>query len=198
MSAEPGAGFSGDSAAAGAAPVGFRKVGERRIHDGVVFGVVDSTFASPDGRLVHREVVRHIGAVAVVPVEGSEVVLVRQFRVPVEEELLEVPAGRRDVAGEAPEDTARRELAEEAGLGCSSLVELGSFYNSPGFCDELSYVYLASDLHPVPRQPDGAEEEWMTTVRVPIDAALEMIDRGAIRDAKTIIGLMLAARRMSR
>ncbi len=177
---------------------GFRKVSEREIHAGRVVRLTESVFATPDGDRMTRDVVHHRGAVAVVAVDGDDVVLLRQYRTPVEGELLEIPAGTRDVGGEDPAGTARRELAEEAGLACESLEELGTFFNSPGFCDELSHLFLATGLSPVPREPDGAEEEWMTIERVGLDEAAAMIDRGEIRDAKTIIGLLLARRRLRR
>ena len=177
---------------------GFRKVGEREIHAGRVVRLTESVFATPDGGRITRDVVHHPGAVVVVAVDGDEVVLVRQFRSPVEGELLEIPAGTRDVGGEDPADTARRELAEEAGLACESLEELGTFFNSPGFCDELSHLYLARGLSRVARRPDGAEEEWMTAERISLHEAEAMIDRGEIRDAKTIIGVLLALRRLAR
>lgn len=177
---------------------GFRKVSEREIHAGRVVRLTESVFATPDGGTMVRDVVHHRGAVAVVAVDGDEVVLLRQYRTPVEGELVEIVAGTRDVGGEDPAGTARRELAEEAGLACESLEELGTFYNSPGFCDELSHVYLATGLSPVPREPDGAEEEWMTVERVGLGDVEAMIDRGEIRDAKTIIGLLLALRRLAR
>ena len=175
---------------------GFRKVSEREIHAGRVVRLTESVFTTPDGGQMTRDVVHHRGAVAVVAVDGDEVVLLRQYRTPVESELLEIPAGTRDVGGEDPAGTARRELAEEAGLACESLEELGTFFNSPGFCDELSHVFLATGLSPVPRRPDGAEEEWMTVERVGLQEAEAMIDRGEIRDAKTIIGVLLALRRL--
>ena len=177
---------------------GFRKVGEREIHAGRVVRLTESVFATPDGGRMTRDVVHHRGAVAVVAVDGDEVVLVRQYRSPVEGELLEIPAGTRDVGGEDPAGTARRELAEEAGLACETLEELGTFFNSPGFCDELSHLYLARGLSPVARRPDGAEEEWMTAERFSLHEAEAMIDRGEIRDAKTIIGVLLALRRLGR
>ena len=194
VSASPGAADdrSGTASAAGA----FRKVTEREIHAGRVVRLTESVFATPDGGRMTRDIVHHRGAVAVVAVDGDDVVLLRQYRTPVEGELLEIPAGTRDVGGEDPAGTARRELAEEAGLACESLEELGTFFNSPGFCDELSHVFLATGLSEVPRDPDGAEEEWMTIERVGLDEAIEMIDQGQIRDAKTIIGLLLAQRRL--
>ena len=176
---------------------GFRKVAEREIHAGRVVRLTESVFTTPDGGRMTRDIVHHRGAVAVVAIDGDDVVLLRQYRTPVEGALLEIPAGTRDVGGEDPAGTARRELAEEAGLACESLEELGTFFNSPGFCDELSHVFLATGLSEVPREPDGTEEEWMTIERVGLGEAMEMIDQGEIRDAKTIIGLLLAQRRLA-
>ena len=194
MPASPGA--AEDRPAGASTGGGFRKVAEREIHAGRVVRLTESEFSTPDGGRIARDIVHHRGAVAVVATDGDDVVLLRQYRTPVEGELLEIPAGTRDVGGEDPAGTARRELAEEAGLACESLEELGTFFNSPGFCDELSHVFLATGLSPVPREPDGAEEEWMTIERVGLDEAVAMIDRGEIRDAKTIIGLLLARRRL--
>ena len=194
VSASPGA--AEDRPAGADTGGGFRKISEREIHAGRVVRLTESEFSTPDGERMTRDVVHHRGAVAVVAVDGDDVVLLRQYRTPVEDELLEIPAGTRDVGGEDPAGTARRELAEEAGLACESLEELGTFYNSPGFCDELSHLFLATGLSPVPREPDGAEEEWMTIERVGLDEAVAMIERGEIRDAKTIIGLLLAQRRL--
>ena len=200
VSGGSGSGGSGGlvSGGSGAGGVGFRKVSERDIHRGRVVRLTESVFATPDGGRMTRDVVHHRGAVAVVALEDDRVVLLRQYRTPVEAELLEIPAGTRDVGGEEPAGTARRELIEEAGLDCESLELLGTFYNSPGFCNELSHVFLATGLRPVPRAPDGAEEEWMTVERVGLDEAAAMIDRGEIRDAKTIVGLLLALRRLGR
>ena len=197
VSEEP-CGAQDPAGAAAAGGGGFQKLEEREIHAGRVVRLTESVFATPGGGRITRDVVHHRGAVAVVAVDGDDLVLLRQYRTPVEGELLEIPAGTRDVDGEDPAGTARRELAEEAGLACDSLEELGTFFNSPGFCDELSHLYLATGLRPVPRQPDGAEEEWMTIQRVSLDEAAAMIDRGEIRDAKTIIGVLLARRRLGR
>ncbi len=175
---------------------GFRKVGERSVHDGYVVRLVEGAYADPAGRLMRRDVVRHPGAVAVVPVDGDEVVLVRQYRAPVEAEVLEIPAGLRDVAGEAPEVTAVREMEEEIGFTCESVTRLGEFHTSVGFTDEFIHLFLATGLRPVPHRPSGAEEEWMTVERAPVGAVAQMIERGEISDGKTIIGLLLAARRL--
>ncbi len=176
----------------------FRKLGERPIHDGYVISLVESSFEAPDGTAMSRDVVRHPGAVSVVPVDGDEVVLVRQFRAPVENELLEIPAGKRDVAGEEPAVTALRELEEEVGLTTDSLVPLARFYNSVGFSDEYSHVYLATDLRPVAADPHGVEEEWMTIERIRLDDGPALSASGEIEDGKTVIGLLMALRHLGR
>jgi len=128
----------------------------------------------------------------VVPVDGDEVVLVRQYRAAVDLEILEIPAGKRDVAGEAPELTAHRELAEEVGLTAGRLVKLAEFYNSIGFSDELSHVFLGTELAPVPDDRQGEEEEHMTVERIRLDDVPALVAAGELVDAKTVIGLLMA------
>jgi ADP-ribose pyrophosphatase len=175
-------------------PDGFRKVDEQELFRGSLIQVAKATFEDPDGQRFDRDVVHHPGAVVVVPVTSSgNVVMVRQFRAAVEQELLEIPAGKRDVQGEDPATTASRELAEEVGKQAASLELLARFYNSPGFTDELSWLYLATDLTDVPLDRQGFEEQLMSIVEVPLETAPELIRRGEIMDAKSIIGLSLAA-----
>jgi ADP-ribose pyrophosphatase len=176
----------------------FRKVGEQTLHEGHVISLGVGTFEGPDGIEFHREVVHHPGAVSVVPVIDDQVVLVRQFRAALDAELLEIPAGKRDVPDEAPEITAHRELVEEIGYRAGSLERLAEFYNSPGFCDEHSFVFLGTDLDPVPLSAQGIEEEHMTIERVHLDDVLDLVAAGELRDAKTIIGLTLALRHLGR
>ncbi|MEZ5322564.1 MAG: NUDIX hydrolase [Microthrixaceae bacterium] len=176
---------------------GFVKLGEERIYDGYVIGVVDASFRAPDGTVIHRDVVHHPGAVTVVPVTAAgEVVLVRQFRSAMETTLLEAPAGKRDVAGEPPEITAVRELAEEVGLVAGRLEPLMVLAHSPGFCDERNHLFLATDLTETERAVDGPEEEHMTIVRLPLVEVFDRIADGSIVDAKTVVGLLLAAQRL--
>ncbi|MEQ8839502.1 MAG: NUDIX hydrolase [Acidimicrobiales bacterium] len=178
---------------------GFRRISERQVHEGWAIDVVVAEFETPDGELVSRDVVRHPGAVAVVPLDGDEFVLVRQYRAPAELDLLEIPAGKRDVAGEAPAATALRELAEEVGLTTSTpLVPLAEFYNSVGFSDEYSHVFLATDLQAVPLDRQGPEEQHMTIERWPVDTVAGAIADGEIKDAKTVIGLLAALRHLGR
>ena len=170
----------------------FTKRGEREVWSGAVISVVQGTFVSPSGATFERDMVHHPGAVAVVPVDGDEVVLVRQYRAAVDLEILEIPAGKRDVAGEAPEITAQRELAEEVGLTAGRLVKLAEFYNSIGFSDELSHVFLGTDLTPVPDDRQGEEEEHMTVERIRLDDVPALVAAGELVDAKTVIGLLMA------
>ncbi|MDP9070218.1 MAG: NUDIX hydrolase [Actinomycetota bacterium] len=174
--------------------MGFRKLDERIAWTGSLISVGVGRFAGPDGSEFERDVVHHPGAVSVVPVvdDGEAVLLVRQYRAAVDRELLELPAGKRDVDGEAPELTARRELEEEIGMRAGRIEKLAEFLNSPGFSDEHSFVYLALDLETCELSAQGIEEQHMTVERVVLDQVPELIAHGGIEDAKTIIGLCLA------
>jgi ADP-ribose diphosphatase len=176
----------------------FRKLGERVLFDGQIVSLARVELVGPDGVSYEREVVHHPGAVAVVAVEGDTTWLVRQFRSAVGAELLEVPAGKRDVAGERAEVTARRELEEEVGLVASTIERLASFYSSPGFCDEMVEVFLATDLERSSAAPQGVEERHMQVVNVALDDVDGLVGRGEIADAKTIIALTLASREVVR
>jgi len=156
--------------------------------------VVIGTFVGPDGFTFEREIVRTFDAVCVVPLERDleHVLLVRQYRGPVDRALLELPAGKLDVPGEAPEACAVRELKEEVGAEAEKLTELGSFYNSPGFCDELTTCFLAEGLRSGARAADGVEEEHLVIERISLFSVDDLIATGDIADAKTIVGLFLA------
>jgi 8-oxo-dGTP pyrophosphatase MutT (NUDIX family) len=179
----------------GAAAGGFRRLDEQPVHEGHVIRVVVGTFEAPDGSTFARDVVHHPGAVSVVPLHADgTVTLVRQYRAALDDELLEIPAGKRDVAGEAPALTAERELEEEVGLRAARLDLLAEFVNSPGFSDEHSWVFLARDLTEVATDLQGVEEEHMTVERFALSDVPAMIADRRLLDAKTIIGLTLALR----
>lgn len=179
----------------------FRHLGDELVHRGYIWNVVSGSFEDPDGRPFTRDIVRSPGAVAVVPVLHHEsgdphVVLLRQYRAAFDAAIIEVPAGMRDVPDEDPEDTARRELMEEAGYLAGRLVELHQFFPSPGMTDAVLHVYLALDLVPVDRQTQGPEEDHMDVLIVSLAEAVQMVTRGDIRDAKATIGLLLAERHL--
>ena len=147
----------------------------------------------PDGRRVDLDVVRHPGAAAVVPFETGELVLlIRQFRHAAGGTIWEVPAGKLD--GEAPEVCAAKELEEEAGRRAGRLERLGSIWTTPGFTDEVIHLFAAFDLEPVPQRLES--DEVIEVVPTPIGEALEMIWSGELRDAKSAIALIHAARRI--
>jgi ADP-ribose pyrophosphatase len=174
------------------------------------FRVVDSTdiveagflrltrhrVVGPTGESFERHVVHHPGAVVMVPIEadGETTLLVRQYRVAVGRALLEAPAGKTDVAGEPPEATARRELEEEIGRRVGRLVKLAHCYNSPGFSDELSHLYVAFDLTELPHARVGPEEAAMTIERTPLADVDRLVAAGEIVHATSIIGLLLTRR----
>ena len=177
----------------------FRKVSERRTYDGSFVDVAVATFEGPDGARFDREIVRHGHAVAVVALteDHQRAVLVRQFRPAIEELLLELPAGMIDVDGESAEDTARRELEEEAGRRVvGSLELLTEYWVAAGLMDEQMTIYLCRTSEPCASRPQSAEEELMEVEEVVLDDVPAMIADGRIRDSKTIAGLLLAKARL--
>lgn len=173
----------------------FRVVDSTTRWQGTFLEVVDTTVAASDGSTFDRSVVRHPGAVVIVPVTsaGTHAILVRQYRAAVDGELLEVPAGKRDVEGEPPESTASRELEEEIGHRPGRLVKLCEFFNSPGFTDEYTHVFCALDLERLPEARAVTAEEAAMTIEEVAFADLDgLIERREIVDAKSIIGLLMA------
>lgn len=175
---------------------GFRIVEEKVVWTGRrLIEVREVVVESPEGERLDREVIRHPGAVAALPLhDDGTVTLVRQYRVAVGASLWEIPAGLRDVDGEPTIETARRELVEEAGLAAAELRYLTTFHNSPGCCNETVEIFLATGLTEVPDDRQGAEESHMAVERMPLGDALAMVSDGRITDAKTVIGLLLTAR----
>jgi 8-oxo-dGTP pyrophosphatase MutT (NUDIX family) len=176
----------------------FRKVDETEVWRGAVVWAAVAHFEAPTGEIFEREVIHHPGAVSAVPLldDGATVVLVRQYRASIDRELLEIPAGKRDVQGEPTEETARRELIEEVGLEPGHLEHLVTFFHSPGYCDEEQTVYLATDLRPAATDQQGIEEEHMTIEHVALADVPALIAAGELTDSKTIIALLLLRDRL--
>ncbi len=177
---------------------GFHQAGERVLHEGHIIRLVRGSFVAPDGSSFERDILRHPGAVGVVPVDGDEVVMVRQYRPVMDGDLLEIPAGTMDRPGEAPRATAVRELAEEIGATADHLEHLASYWVAPGVSDEQMHLYLATGLTFGDRDADGPEERHMTIERLRLSDAAGFIAAGHIVDAKSIVGLLLTARHFGR
>lgn len=171
----------------------YRLEGREEIFRGRIFTVQLDHITFSNGTDVTMEVVRHGGAAAVVPVkDDGRVVLIRQFRYPIDTTIWEVPAGKFD-GGEASEVCAAREMEEEVGYRPGRLEKIGSIITTPGFSDERIDIFVATDLTPTEMNLDP--DELIDVIEVPVDEALLMVDRGDIEDAKSIAALFMAARK---
>lgn len=179
----------------------FETVDRRGVYHGFSTVRIDR-IRTPDGDEVEREIVERPAAVAVVPLtDEGRVLLLHQYRQPVGRPLLELPAGLMDVAGESPEEAANRELVEEAGLAAGTLEHLTTFWNSAGWTDERTHVYLARELTPATPAAGfvaKAEEAHLEVVSMALADAVAGVRGGEISDAKTVVGLLLAEERLRR
>ncbi|MBU1150716.1 MAG: NUDIX hydrolase [Proteobacteria bacterium] len=160
-----------------------------------IFNVFEGDVRLPNGRVFNQTWIDHRPCVAVVPVNPEgKLVLIRQYRYAAGGMLLEIPAGNMDRQGEAVEVCVQRELAEEVGFQAGRLIKLFEGYLVPGYCNEYMHFFLALDLHPatLPADPD----EYIQVVTASFDDAREMIRDGRIIDAKTALGIQLAAQRL--
>lgn len=154
------------------------------IYDGAIVRLYKDKVTLPDGRSAIREVIRHIGAVCIVPVtDDGEVILVRQFRYPLGKMVLEIPAGKLNSKDEDPSSAVLRELEEETGYSCRELNFIGDIHTTVGFCDEVIHMYSAHGLTKGISHPD--DDEFIDTVKLPLEEAVEMILNGQLTDAKT-------------
>jgi 8-oxo-dGTP pyrophosphatase MutT (NUDIX family) len=179
-------------------PHDYEVLASETLYAGRIITLRKDTVAMPGGGTSDREVVRHPGAVGIVAVDDQDrVVMLRQYRHPIGEHLWELPAGLRDVDGEPPVETARRELAEEVQLSADRWSLLTTHYPTPGFCDERVLLYLAEGLTDADL-PEGFaaehEELDMTVERVPLDEAVQWVFDGKVRNSLAVIGLLAVAR----
>ena len=179
---------------------GFVRKSERSLHRWHVWDLVEGAYASPTGEHFERTFVRSPGAVSIVAVDESvsppTVVLIRQWRASMETEMWEVPAGMRDIDGEDPIETARRELIEEVGIEATHWELLTVFLPSVGITDGSHHVYLARGLSDVGATAHGPEEEHIVVVRPTLVEALAMVWDGTIAASSAVIGLLMAAQRL--
>lgn len=172
-------------------------LGSTPVYDGRVFTVTRTRFRYPDGVEVEQSVVRHAGAVGIVALdEQGRWLLVRQYRLAAERELLEIPAGGLEL-GEEPLSTAHRELREETGFAAASMEPLGATFMAPGFCTEYLHYFLATGLTPAPL-PQDADERVFPPIPMTEAEVLAAIDDGRICDAKTVAAVALLARYRAR
>jgi len=169
------------------------RISGRTVYEGKTLNLVVDEVRLPNGREGIREVVRHKGSVVVVAAKEGRGYFVRQYRYATGESLLELPAGTLDPDEDA-ETAARREVEEEIGLSAERMTLLFEGYVSPGYTDELQRFYLAEGLTEC--EAEGDDDEFIDIETIPWAEALEMVDRGAFRDSKTVAGLLAAARRL--
>ncbi|MBO2515996.1 MAG: ADP-ribose pyrophosphatase [Clostridiales bacterium] len=163
----------------------------KEVFSGALIRVEHMQVLLPDGNTALREIVRHIGAVGIVPLdENGNVTLVRQHRVAIDKITLEIPAGKLDFPGEDPASAAVRELEEETGLRTSHWQLLTKLNSTAGFCDECIVLYMATLLSQFHSHTD--EDEFLHLVKMPLTKAVQMVMSGEIQDAKTIAGLLMA------
>ena len=171
-----------------------KTISSNLVYQGRILNLRVDKVLLPNGKEGGREVVEFSQAVTVVAItENDQILLVKQYRYPVEEVLVELPAGKMD-RQENPEESARRELQEETGYTAESMIKLCEFYTTPGFTNELMHVFLAQKLTPGAQNPD--EDEFVEVAYVPFEEALNMIFNGSIRDGKTIAGLLAAWKKL--
>ena len=175
----------------GAANIAETTLETRRVFDGLILHIDHMTNLLPNGRTAPREVGRHIGASAIIPVDADgNVWLVRQFRAPVGGVLLEIPAGKLEYAGEDRLEAAKRELEEETGLTAGRWTHLMDLLTSPGIIDEKISLFLARDLKPGSSHPD--DDEFLNTVKMPLADLVAAVHRGGVPDGKTALSALLA------
>ena len=154
------------------------------VFKGKIINVRRDVALLPDGKTAFREIVEHNGGVCIAPLtDKDELIFVRQFRYPYMEEILELPAGKRDSADEDPKECGIRELKEETGATAQNITFLGELFPTPGYCEEIIWLYLATGLSY--GEQDTDEDEFLQVVKIPLEKAVEMVLSGEIKDAKT-------------
>jgi ADP-ribose pyrophosphatase len=168
----------------------FKLIGTTVVYRGRAFDVCCDEVRLPDGKVSRLDIVKHRGAVTLLPVDQSgRIWFVRQYRHAAQQTLLELPAGGLE-AGEAPELAARRELREEIGFSAGEITKIGEFFLAPGYSTEKLHIFMATDLRPDPLP--GDEDEFLSAVVLTAEETLQAVSEGEIRDAKTLATFFLA------
>ncbi|MDD6396993.1 MAG: NUDIX hydrolase [Selenomonadaceae bacterium] len=166
------------------------KISSENIYDGTLLHVKKDKVELPNGDISYREWIKHPGASAVIPVtDNNEIILVRQYRYPIQSLTMEIPAGKLDVAGEDPLECAKRELEEETGYSAQEYQFLTKLATTVGFSDEFIYIYAARGLKAGQQHTD--EDEFINVVTVPLAKAVEMVHSGEILDGKSVVAILM-------
>ena len=169
------------------------KTDSQEIFDGVILHVFKDTVQLPNGKPATREVIRHVGAVGVIPItEDGNVIVERQFRYPLNRVITEIPAGKLDSFTEDRLSAAKRELEEETGYTATEWIDMGDYYPAAAYCDERITLYLARGLSLGQRHLD--EDEFLNFESVPLSQLVEDVMAGRITDGKTQVAVLKAAR----
>ena len=167
-----------------------KKIDSKQIFDGKIVKLFVDTVELPNGQVATREVVRHPGAVCVLPItDDGEVIMVKQFRYPFSEVILEIPAGKLEIS-EDPYEAVKRELEEESGAVAGKIEHIGELYTTVAIFDEKIQIYLATDLTFIDSHPD--EDEFLEVTKIPLSTLVDMVMNGEIKDAKTQIAILKA------
>ena len=170
-----------------------KKVDSKEIFDGVILHVFRDSVRLPNGDITGREVIRHVGAVCIIPVTDDGMVYVeRQYRYPVDSVITEIPAGKLDSPDEDRLSAAKRELVEETGITADSWLDLGVFYSAAAYSDEKITMYLARGLHRGEQRLDKGE--FLNVVKVPLKDLVRDVMEGKITDGKTQLAVLKAAK----
>lgn len=172
------------------------KVSSKEVYSGKLLHVYNDKVTLPNGRVAERDLIRHVGAVCVLPILDDErVIIERQYRYPTDEILLEIPAGKLDSKEENRLEAARRELKEETGYSAKEWISIGALYPTPAYSDEIITAYIAKGLEKGAQNLD--EDEFIDVELIPLKTLVDDVMSGCILDAKTQIVILKAARLLS-
>lgn len=172
-------------------------ISSETIYEGRIIDVKKDQVRLPNGKNGTRELVKHPGAVGIIPITADgRLIVVEQYRKPLERSIVEIPAGKLE-PGEKPAVTAVRELEEETGYGAQDFTYLQTIATSPGFADEVIHLYIAKDLYKIEQPASPDEDEFVELMEISLEEAEEMMQDGRIYDAKTVIAVMWMRQNMS-
>lgn len=168
-----------------------KKISSEKVYEGVIFDMTHDLIETSNGKQFPRDVIHHDGGVAVLVVRNAKILFVKQYRYAIQQETLELPAGKLE-KGEDPMECGIRELEEESGFGCDDLQLICEMFSTPGFCTEKIYIYEAKNLRKIDNPKAMDEDEEINTEWIAVEDAYQMIQNGEIKDGKTILGIQYA------